>query len=103
MRSKELLLEISIFSILFLISILNLLSNEFLNIARPYFVYETFMIIPITYFFGATVGAFFLFFVLSFDLINHIGLIYFHNLVDVYKKVFFTEWRTTDLKSLNAQ
>lgn len=89
LRYKRLLIEISIFSILFLISILNLLSNEFLNIPRPYLVYETLIIIPITYFFGATVGAFFLLFVLSLDAINHIGLIYFHNLVDVYKNFQF--------------
>ena len=88
-RFKGFLVEISIFSIIFLISILYLLSNDFLNISRPYFVYETLIVIPITYLFGATVGAFFLLIVLSFDAINHIGVIYFHNLVDVYKNFQF--------------
>ena len=88
-RHRRFLTEIAMLCIVFLVSILNLLSSEILNIPRPYFVYETLLVIPISYLFGTIVGAFFLLIILSLDIINHVGLIYFHNLVDVYKNLQF--------------
>ena len=87
--NKKSLIEISIFAIIFVVSILYILLIEFLNIPRPYFLYENFMVIPITYIFGATIGAVFLFFIISLDVINYIGSIYFHNSVDIYKNLQF--------------
>ena len=90
--NKKSLTVISAFTILFIVSILYILLIEFLNIPRPYFLYENFIVIPIAYLFGATIGAVFLFIIISIDLINYVGLAYFHNSVDIYKnfKFFFS-------------
>ncbi len=69
--------------IVFSFTILNLISLNHLNIPRSFFIYEIFLIIPIVYWIGPIIGAISLFIFLSLDLINHIGLLYFHNFFDV--------------------
>ncbi len=89
MKNKKFFIEISTLTILFVVSIFYILLNEFLNIPRPYFLYESFVVIPITYLFGATIGAIFLFVIITLDVINYIGLSYFYNSVDIYKNLHF--------------
>lgn len=88
-KYKTYLREIFVLLIIFSLSILVFISDDLLNIPKPLFVYESFLVISVAYFFGAFIGSIFLLFVLSFDLINHIGLIYFHNLIDIYTNLPF--------------
>ena len=89
MISKNFLKESILILIIFFVSILFFVLRDDLNIHRPTFIYEAFLVIPITFLFGKHIGTIFLLFVLTFDSINHVGLTYFHSLIDVYTNLYF--------------
>ena len=75
--------------IVFSFTILSVITQSYLNIPRSYFIYESFLIIPIAYWIGPIMGAISLFIFLNLDLINHVGLLYFHNFFDILTNLRF--------------
>ena len=89
MKNNIKLRLISVFLIVFSFTFFNLIFQNYLNLQRAYFIYEIFLIIPITYFIGPIAGTIFLLIFLTTDLIYHFGLLYFNSIFDILTNISF--------------